>query len=331
MYLNQIFELSIVLDNEKFKKVLTKVNSRSDCLEETEEGYIDQSLVPKGILVIYRDSQYKKKVKLVVNSRLVLDCDGPDPVKLIRKLDKRIGEYFDCKYRLNDFDLSGMSLAADIDVRNHQNVSAYLKVLQRIGKVKGFSPLSYDCFDEDASFCLDGNSNGIEFLIYDLQWAVMDRLSRTGISKKELRSRRKELEGLLRAEVRLTKPKAIRSYTDTTDVSEQIVLLSKNCQDIFLDTFVRVVPFGDYYKKGKAEEIIRSEVNDSTLRRRMLQMLTLIPEKKSLYLAQKAMNCRNIEKVMDGFAKISVSPVTISKRHDVKHLKSLYDYLLYQK
>lgn len=59
----------------------------------------------------------------------------------------------------------------------------------------------------------------------------------------------------------------------------------------------------------------------------MLRLLALIPEKKSLYLAQKAMNCRNVEKVMEGFAKINLSPVTISKRHDVKHLENLYLYL----
>jgi len=39
------------------------------------------------------------------------------------------------------------------------------------------------------------------------------------------------------------------------------------------------------------------------------------------------MNCRNIEKVMEAFAKIDLSPVTISKRHDVKHLENLYAYL----
>ena len=60
----------------------------------------------------------------------------------------------------------------------------------------------------------------------------------------------------------------------------------------------------------------------------MLHLLALIPEKKSLYLAQKSMNCRNIEKVMEAFAKINVSLVTISKRQDVKHLNSIYTYLL---
>lgn len=82
-----------------------------------------------------------------------------------------------------------------------------------------------------------------------------------------------------------------------------------------------------YYKKNRAVEIVRDKVRDSVLRRRMLRLLALIPEKKSLYLAQKAMNCRNVETVMEGFAKINLSPVTISKRHDIKFVNSLYSYL----
>ncbi len=64
------------------------------------------------------------------------------------------------------------------------------------------------------------------------------------------------------------------------------------------------------------------------MRRRMLRLLTLIPEKKSLHLAQKAMNCRDTEKVMMAFTKINLSPVTISKRHEVKHLENVYSYFL---
>lgn len=98
MYITQVFELSMVLDNEKFQKVLTKVCSRSNCLIKSEEGYMDESLASKGILVIYRDSQYKKRVKLMVNPRLILDNDAFGPDRLIHKLDKRVGEYFGSRY-----------------------------------------------------------------------------------------------------------------------------------------------------------------------------------------------------------------------------------------
>lgn len=327
MYINQIFELSMVLNNDKFQKVLNRAYDKDDYLDENGKEYIDRSLESKGIVVTYRNSKYKKKVKLIVNSRLLLDCNKPDPDKLARKLKKRIDEYFDHKYQLEDFTLSGMILSKDIDVHNRENVSAYLKVLQRIGRVKGFSPSSYECFDDIDNFCLEGNSNGIEFLLYNMEDYVAQRYGDFKSERKKLKWRLKESEGILRAEVRLTKPKAIRAYTDAVEVNGQIVKLSEKCQDIFLDIFTRIIPFGDFYKKDTTEEFIRRDVEDSTLRRKMLRLVALIPEKKSLYLAQKAMKCRSIEKIMEGFAEANVSPVTISKRQEVKNLKNIYEYL----
>ena len=148
--------------------------------------------------------------------------------------------------------------------------------------------------------------------------------------KKNLRPRNKkyreiieETEGLLRAEVRLMKPKAMRVYTDRLEARGQIADLMKKRKDIFLEIFARIVPFGDFYKKDKAVEIICREIRDGRLRRRMLRLVTLIPEKKSLYQAQKAMDCRNVGKVMRSFTKINLSPVTISKRQDEKYLENL--------
>ena len=64
------------------------------------------------------------------------------------------------------------------------------------------------------------------------------------------------------------------------------------------------------------------------MRRKMLHLSALIPEKKSLYLAQKSMNCRDMEKIMNAFEKINVAPIAISKRHGIEYLESLYAYLL---
>ena len=328
MYINQIFELSMVLDNESFQKVFNRIYRKRGYLEGDNEEYIDQSMTSKGITVIYRDSQYKKKVKLIIEPILVLDSKLSDSDRLIRKLDKRIHEYFDCRYDLEDFVLSGVTFAADIDVHNHENVSSYLKVLRRIGRVKGYSPADYDCFEDVGSFCLEGNSNHVNLWLYDLKGLLDNRLRNEDIKQKKFKAMVRESKGILRAEVRLTKPKAVRVYTDAADAYGQIAELSQKSQSVFLDVFANIIPFGDYYKKGEAVELIRREVKDCTLRRKMLQLVALIPEKKSLYLAQKAMNCRNIERVMEEFAKINLSPVTVSKRHDVQHLTNLYSYLV---
>ena len=328
MYINQVLELFMELDRDRFQKVLNRIYKKAGYLEGDNEEYIDQSMASRGITVIYRNSQYKKKIKLIIEPRLVSDSKLSDTDRLIRKLDKRINEYLDFKYRLDDLVLSGVTLAADIDVHRHENVSAYLKVLRRIGRVKGYSPADYDCFENVDSFCLDGISNSITFWIYDLEGLIRDWLRNEDINQKKLKSIHRESEGIIRAEVRLTKPKAVRVYTDAADAYGQIAELSQKSQSVFMDVFANIIPFGDYYKKGEAVELIRSEVKDCTLRRKMLQLVALIPEKKSLYLAQKAMNCRDIEKVMEEFAKINLSPVTVSKRHDVQHLTNLYSYLV---
>ncbi len=326
MYINQIFELSMLMDYEKFHKVFKRACSKAESMENMKDEYIDRCIEGKGITVIYRDSRYKKKVKLVVNVLRLLDGGTPDPDKIVRKANKRIGEYFEFKYKIEDFFLSGMRLVADINVESSKNVQAYLQVFRRIGKVKGFSPVRYECFDGVDCFCLEGNSSGIDFMAYDLE-ELYRQLNEDDIKHKKLKSMIRESEGILRAEVRLTKIKAVRAYADEEDISKQIIILSEKCQDIFSETFARIIPYGDFYKKDKAEEIIRAEIKDDRLRRRMLRLVALIPEKKSLYLAQKAMDCRNMEKVMKAFAKINLSPVTISKRQDVKGLKNIYEYL----
>ena len=324
MVINQLMELSMIVDTAPFHRIF---NAKTSYLKELDDEYLDTSLAAKGITVIYRDSRYKKRVRILVNAGMVVDHPS-NTDKLLRKLGKRISEYFDHKYKLDDFTLSGVTLTLDIAIGSRERVFDYLKVLQRVGKVKGFSPVSYNCFDSKASFCLSGNSNAIDFLLYDLEQSLTDQLQDSGMGHKKIKSVSSHTQGILRAEVKLTKPKAVRVYTNAEDTAGQIVELMKDRQQIFLDTFARIVPFGAFYTMTAAVEIVRSEVKDSTMRRKMLRLLTLIPEKRSLHLAQKAANCRDIDKVMEAFARIDLSPVTIAKRHEVKHLENLYYFFL---
>lgn len=209
-------------------------------------------MVDKGLTFTYRDSQYKKKVKLIVNPAWVTDSDEPDQEKLIRKLTKRVDHYFGSRYQLNDFMLTGMVLTIDIDVHDREKVASYVKVLQRVGKVKGFSPPGESWIDDDISFCLVGNSNGISFMIFDLEGLLREQLKEAEHGRKQLKSIMEKSVGLLRAEIRLTEPKAIRAYTDEHVVSAQIAALSEKAQEIFLDTFMRIVPFGDFHKKRES-------------------------------------------------------------------------------
>jgi hypothetical protein len=152
-------------------------------------------------------------------------------------------------------------------------------------------------------------------------------MRKTESKRKRLKAITEKSEGLLRTAVRLTDAKAIHACTDESDTTGQIADLYENSENIFLKTFMRVVPFGDFYKKDKAGEIIRTKISDVRLRRRCLRLLELIPEKRSLLLAQKALNYRRRDAVMEAFADAEVSPVTIGKRHNVKKLDNIYKYM----
>lgn len=321
MYINQILELTKTLDSEKFKDAFSRVQEQCEFLSEREDTYLDHTLSSKGITVQYRDSTYKKKVIITINTWMLMGDSKPCADKLLHKISKAITSYFDSEFVIDDFKLSKVCLVKDLHIGSRDDLDSYLKVMKRVGKVKGFSPSAYDFLDTINSFCLSGNSNGVEFIMYDLEQATANRSS--GINEN-IRSFPK---GVLRAEVRLMKPMTIRNFTDKPSTLRQVAALYEKREKAFMETFIRVIPFGDFYKKGRAVEIIRRSVEDSTMERKMLRLLELVPEKKSLWLAQKALGSRNIEAVMEAFARINLSPVTIGKRHDVKHLKSLYSYL----
>lgn len=327
IYSPHTFELSLVLNTNDFCKCIDKAYKNAEGkhrLYPKDGALWDDALKDKGVKIGYHDNTFKKKIKFIVNPTRMLGGDDVKKLwksnndnisKLLSKLKEYIESYFDFKYKLNDFKLTRMDFTVNINVVDRKNVSAYIKVLRNIGKVKGFKPKydkKDDRIDQDLSFDLEGNSNGVEFTAYD----------------KEAVSERKEAKGILRVEIRLKKQKAISQYTDETATEKQIKNLAKHSKDIFLANFKHIVPSGNYYKKKEAVQLIEDNISQKKHKEKMLLLIELVPKKKSLYLAQKEMNDRNIDKIMTRFAEINVSPVTISKRHKVDFLESLYSYLL---
>ena len=313
----RFIELTLQLGTEDFERHLDRRLHKSEEMYQTDFGWVDEAHVKRGVGVAFYDSPKKKKIKLIVYCPgLVIDPNDPDELwepthgnvsKLVDKLDKMIVKYLSSDYGLHDFDLARVDIAADLNV-GRERVADYIKVLHNIRQVKCFSPMKYGRRDgktKQKCFGLIGNSNNVDFFVHGLEY-----------DKKTLR-----------AEVRLMKNSTIRDYTDETDTAEQLRVLAEKREAIFMDTFQHIVPRGDFYKKPKAEKLVRERVTDWKLRSRMLRLLTLIPEKKSLHLALKAMSYRKLREVLIAFAEIDVSPVTISKRHDRKELPSLYRYM----
>ena len=45
MYINEIFELSMILDHERFHKVFKHIHSKNGYMEKKEDEYIDLSVL----------------------------------------------------------------------------------------------------------------------------------------------------------------------------------------------------------------------------------------------------------------------------------------------
>jgi len=310
-------ELVMYLDIEDYEIILGRILKKSKEIYPVDFGYVDEALVHRGVGITYYGESKKKKIKLIVYSPSLVIGNDADEIwaptlsnimRLIENLEKRVEKYFQADYGLHNFDLARIDFAVDIDVGSRENVFNYIKVLHNIRQVKRFSPIKYgkrDGEEKDTCFGLVGNSNGVEFRVHGL--------------KHEKR--------LLRAEVRLVKKATIKEYTNEYDTAEQIRDLAERSEPIFMNTFRYIIPPGDFYKKGKAEKLIWEKVSDFKMKHKMLRLLALTPEKKSLLLAQKSMDYRKIPRIMEAFAEIDLSPITISKRHDVKMLNSLYSYL----
>ena len=323
------FELTLEVNGETYKRYRDKVKNMKKFNNNK-----DYFLIEKGLTVIFEKNKFKKYIKLRVNpSRLLGGDDIPtlwkpsekNIVKMLRSLETFIDVYFESKYETNDFVLTRIDFTSNIKFSDKGLVSDYINAFRNIGKVKGYS-LKYEKTSEEfkkkTSYDLSGNSNGIEFSAYNKEAQVKER--EPDFRQEEMR---KKAKGILRVEVRLITQKAIRKYTEQNKTIERLVDLVEKHNDIFADTILRVIPFGDMYKKDKAVQIVEKNVSKSTIRRKMLQLLELIPKKKSLLLAQKELNYRKIDKIMEEFQKLELSPVTISKRQDMKFLRNLYFYL----
>ena len=316
------FELSRVLEKKEFKEQLKYVKKYKHKLYETNFGYVDESRMSDGVGIEYHDKR-KKKIKFIVNPSILMDTSKLwkpkyDVSKLNEELYILINGYFNSDCELNDMKLTRMDFTVDIDVGK---ASDYIKILHNIGRVKGFSQIKHGRECKEYVFNLVG-ADDVEFIAYCRE-AIPEGSKPESIGDKLLLKPR---TGILRLEVRLSN-RVIREYTDETDTSRQIRDLSVDSKEVFMDTFQRIVPRGDHYKKKVAEGIVTDGVSDKIMRKKMIKLLELIPEKKSLLLAQKILNIRNTKSVMKEFENIDLSPVTLSKRHNGKKLDSLYSFL----
>lgn len=298
---------------------------------------VDEALGSKGITIEYHNYEYRKMIKVIANPSKIL---GGSDIKLWKPTTRNIEEfldllneyledYFDSEYELNDFLLTRIDFTANFKV-GKTLVPEYISAMHKLGKVTKFKPKfdkTYYAFHpevKETSFDLIGKTNHIEFTVYDKESDFQNH------EKPELA---KKAKGILRSEVRLSKRPAIKeslseytSYTNLT-TEEEFTLLASNSHKIFLKWFIYIIPYGNFHTLKNAENIVSNSNFSNPKKKKMLRLLRLISEKKSLYLAVKELNTRNISEIINCFKKLELSPITISKHKKISFLPNLYDYI----
>lgn len=107
---------------------------------------------------------------------------------------------------------------------------------------------------------------------------------------------------------------------------EEFQLLAEHSTEIFWSRMAQIVPFGDFYRLKEAEQRILDSDLKQKKKEKMLCLIRLIAKRKSLYQALKEVNVRKSEEILLWFAKINVSPITISAREEIDFLENLYSY-----
>lgn len=339
------FELTLNINTKEYNSLLSSAYKMAK-ENKNRLGYstkyttgdvrIDDALASKGITVQYHNYEFRKMIKLCINPSKVL---GGSELKLWKPnrgnieeltalLNQYIDGYFDSEYDMNSFELSRIDFTANIDV-GEKNVSSYIRLMYKIGKVKNFVP-KYTKSDFETkhinkkhSFDLKGKTNGIEFTAYDKE---------ADFKKAGKRNKAEKAKGILRIEVRLTTRKSVKKVleTFTTDQSlwteEEFQLLAEHSTEIFWSRMAQIVPFGDFYRLKETEQRILDSDLKPKKKEKMLCLIRLIAKRKSLYQALKEVNVRKSEEILLWFAKINVSPITISAREEIDFLENLYSY-----
>ncbi len=323
------FELTLNINTKEYNSLLSSAYKMAK-ENKNRLGYstkyttgdvrIDDALASKGITVQYHNYEFRKMIKLCINPSKVL---GGSDLKLWKPnrgnieelmalLNQYIDDYFDSEYDMNSFELSRIDFTANL-----------------IGKVKNFVP-KYTKSDFETkhinkkhSFDLKGKTNGIEFTAYDKE---------ADFKKAGKRNKAEKAKGILRIEVRLITRKSVKKVleTFTTDQSlwteEEFQLLAEHSTEIFWSRMAQIVPFGDFYRLKEAEQRILDSDLKQKKKEKMLCLIRLIAKRKSLYQALKEVNVRKSEEILLWFAKINVSPITISAREEIDFLENLYSY-----
>ena len=230
------------------------------------------------------------------------------------------------EFSINKLELYRVDHCINLNVGTSESVREYIYLLYRSEMKKGYKILSDDTpdFDVNKSFTVRNNDEGIEVSFYD--------------KKKELEQHNCEAEnaeGILRVELRILRRKPLERQTpDCATNRERIACCMRASRRKIVGIAHTLLLDADYYPYKKACGIVKKQVENKMLRKRMLDMLKLTKKefsvrkaKEKLFELHPKLKHEYYNMMIEKFESIGVNVVTLDKYSDVKFLPSLFGYL----
>ena len=191
---------------------------------------------------------------------------------------------------------------------------------------KGYKILSDDSsdFDVNKSYTVRNIDEGLEVSFYD--------------KKKELEQHNCEAEnaeGILRVELRILRRKPLERQTPACSTNrERIASCMQASRSKIVGIAHTLLLDADYYPYKKACDIVKKQVANKKLRKRMMDMLKLTKKefsvrkaKEKLFELHPKLKHEYYNMMIEKFESIGVNVVTLDKDSEVKFLPSLFRYL----
>lgn len=287
----------------------------------------------RGIRVTLKKTKISGCYEFVLSLNDLLGTDDKsrliEPVKLQEALDiadrMLVGEFGE-GYSIDELELYRVDQCINVKVDNDDNVREYISLMYRSEMKKSYCILADDSpdFDISRSCTVRNKTEGLEVSFYD--------------KKEELEQRNEvseQAEGILRVELRILKRKPLELQTPECMTNRDRVAHCMNAsRNSILNMAHKLMLNADYYPYKKACARVKKLIASKKLRKRMLDMLRLTKEERSVRKAKERLlklhpkiRHEYFNNMIAQFEHIGVNVVTLDDDSEMKLLPSLFKYM----
>lgn len=320
--------------NNAVKALYEKARGRFGVFaNEDEDEYYAEMFQGRGIRVILKRTKISGYYDFILSLNDLLGAEDkfqliqPENIQLALDTAEEmlVGEFGE-EFSINNLVLYRVDPCINLNVGTSEMVREYIYLLYRSEMKKGYKVLTGNSpdFDVSKSYTVRNGDEGLEVSFYD--------------KKKELEQRNCEAdnaEGILRVEFRILRKKALeRQIPNCTTNRDRIECCMRESRSKIIGIAHKLLLDADYYPYKKACDIVKKQVANNKLRKRMLDMLKLTKKefsvrkaKEKLFELHPKLKHEYYNRMIKEFENIGVNVVTLDKDSEVKSLPSLFEYL----